>query len=178
MGWQWHQLDHMQIICTSLRTDNHMSTSSLNILQAGCSSWCPANSINALKAILLKFNRRVKTSVSVSMINTCLLSTTENNASSKLTPGLVQSGSQRQGNTAAELETLLSVQLTMMTTILYLSHNWQCSESVYSNYQVHHTVNTCYKLPHIYMLFRKLHMYVHWQKIYVIWYMTEHSKKR
>ena len=30
MGWQWHQLDHMQIICTSLQTDNHASTSSLN----------------------------------------------------------------------------------------------------------------------------------------------------
>ena len=29
-GWQWHQLDHMQIICTSLQTDNHASTSSLN----------------------------------------------------------------------------------------------------------------------------------------------------
>jgi len=26
MGWQWHQLDHMQIICTSLQTDNHFST--------------------------------------------------------------------------------------------------------------------------------------------------------
>jgi len=26
MGWQWHQLDHMQIICTSLQTDNHAST--------------------------------------------------------------------------------------------------------------------------------------------------------
>jgi len=21
MGWQWHQLDHMEIICTSLQTD-------------------------------------------------------------------------------------------------------------------------------------------------------------
>jgi len=30
MGWQWHQLDHIQIICTSLQTDNHASTSSLN----------------------------------------------------------------------------------------------------------------------------------------------------
>jgi len=29
MGWQWHQLDHMQIICTSLQTDNHASTLSL-----------------------------------------------------------------------------------------------------------------------------------------------------
>jgi len=27
MGWQWHQLKHMQIICTSLPTDNHASTS-------------------------------------------------------------------------------------------------------------------------------------------------------
>jgi len=31
MGWQWHQLDHMQIICTSLQTDNHTSTSSLRL---------------------------------------------------------------------------------------------------------------------------------------------------
>ena len=23
MGWHWHQLDHMQIICTSLQADNH-----------------------------------------------------------------------------------------------------------------------------------------------------------
>jgi len=28
--WQWQQLDHMQIICTLLQTDNHASTSSLN----------------------------------------------------------------------------------------------------------------------------------------------------
>jgi len=27
MGWQWHQLDYMQIICTSVQTDNHASTS-------------------------------------------------------------------------------------------------------------------------------------------------------
>jgi len=30
MGWQWHQLDHMQIIFASLQTDNHASTSSLS----------------------------------------------------------------------------------------------------------------------------------------------------
>jgi len=29
IGWHWHQLDHMQVICTSLQTDNHASTSSL-----------------------------------------------------------------------------------------------------------------------------------------------------
>ena len=30
MEWQWHQLDHMQIICTSLQTDNNASTSPLS----------------------------------------------------------------------------------------------------------------------------------------------------
>ena len=25
-GWQWHQLDRMQIVCTSLQADNHAST--------------------------------------------------------------------------------------------------------------------------------------------------------
>ena len=29
-GWQWRQLDHMQTICTSLQTDNHTNTSSVN----------------------------------------------------------------------------------------------------------------------------------------------------
>jgi len=27
LGWQWQQLDHMQTICTSLLTDNHINTS-------------------------------------------------------------------------------------------------------------------------------------------------------
>jgi len=30
LGRQWQQLDHMQTICTSLQTDNHTNTSSLN----------------------------------------------------------------------------------------------------------------------------------------------------
>jgi len=30
LGWQWHQLDHMQTICTSIHTDNHNNTSLLN----------------------------------------------------------------------------------------------------------------------------------------------------
>jgi len=30
MGWQWHQPDHIQIICTLLHTENHASTSSLS----------------------------------------------------------------------------------------------------------------------------------------------------
>jgi len=28
--WQWHQLDNMQTICTSLQTDKHTNTSLLN----------------------------------------------------------------------------------------------------------------------------------------------------
>ena len=39
VGWQCHQLDHMQTICTSLQTDHH-----------GCPSCRPANSVKALKA--------------------------------------------------------------------------------------------------------------------------------
>jgi len=26
MGWLWHQLDQMRIICTSFQTDNHAGT--------------------------------------------------------------------------------------------------------------------------------------------------------
>jgi len=50
MGWQWHQLNRMQIICTLLQTDNHTSTSPLKFLQARCSSCHPTNSVKALKA--------------------------------------------------------------------------------------------------------------------------------
>jgi len=47
MGWQWHQLDHMQIICTSFETDSRA-----RFLQARCPSCHPTNSIKALKAVL------------------------------------------------------------------------------------------------------------------------------
>jgi len=50
LGWQWHQLHHVQTVCTSVQTDNHTNNSSLNFLQAGCSSWRPTNSVIALKA--------------------------------------------------------------------------------------------------------------------------------
>jgi len=30
LGWQWHQLDQMQTICTLLQTDNPNNTASLN----------------------------------------------------------------------------------------------------------------------------------------------------
>jgi len=47
--WQWHQLGHMQV-CTSIQTDNHASTPSLGVLQAGCPSCRPTNSVKELKA--------------------------------------------------------------------------------------------------------------------------------
>jgi len=51
MGCQWHQLGHMQIICTMLQTDNHVITLPLGfyVLQAGYPSCRPTNSVKALK---------------------------------------------------------------------------------------------------------------------------------
>jgi len=40
--WQWHQLDHMQV-CTSIQTDDQVSTPPLSFLQATCPSCCPTN---------------------------------------------------------------------------------------------------------------------------------------
>jgi len=60
-GWQWHQQDHMQIISTSLQTDNHASISPLGFLQARCPSCRPANSVKAL--IHAKCNNSTNTSV-------------------------------------------------------------------------------------------------------------------
>jgi len=34
MGWQWHQLDHIQIICTLLQTDNYASTLSFSFYRS------------------------------------------------------------------------------------------------------------------------------------------------
>jgi len=51
MGWQLHQLDHMQIICSSLQTDNQsMPVPHHTVLQAGCPSGRPTDSVKALKA--------------------------------------------------------------------------------------------------------------------------------
>jgi len=51
-GWHWYQLDHMQIICTLLQTDNQAITLPLKFLQDGCPSCHPSNSIKALKAAI------------------------------------------------------------------------------------------------------------------------------
>jgi len=48
---QWHQLDHMQTICTSFQTDNHTNTSSLNFYRPDAlSDTQPAEATKALKA--------------------------------------------------------------------------------------------------------------------------------
>jgi len=47
--WQWHQLGHMQV-CTLLQSDNPTRTPPLSLLQAGCFSCRPTNSVKALKA--------------------------------------------------------------------------------------------------------------------------------
>jgi len=60
--WQWHQLGHMQV-CTSLKTDNHASTSPLSFLQAGCPSWRPTNSVKALKAELFIIESMTKQNI-------------------------------------------------------------------------------------------------------------------
>jgi len=49
--WQWHQLGHMQTICTSLQIDSHASNPPLSFLQARCPSCHPTNSVKALKAM-------------------------------------------------------------------------------------------------------------------------------
>jgi len=52
IGWQRHRLDHMQTICTSFQTDNHVSSSKFTFfLQTGCSSRRPANSVKSMKAV-------------------------------------------------------------------------------------------------------------------------------
>ena len=65
--WQWHQLGHMQV-CTSLQTDNHVSTPPLSFLQAGCPSCRPTNSVKALKATIQRPTTNVLTLVAVRVI--------------------------------------------------------------------------------------------------------------
>jgi len=48
MAWQWHQLDHMQNICTSLQTDNHASTSPVSFYRPDA---LPAAQPTAMKAL-------------------------------------------------------------------------------------------------------------------------------
>jgi len=47
--WQWHQLGHMQV-CTSLQTDNHVSTPPLSFFRGWMPFLPPTNNVKALKA--------------------------------------------------------------------------------------------------------------------------------
>ena len=48
-GMQWHQLDHMQTICTLLQTDNHTNILSLNFYRPDALTDAQPNSVKALK---------------------------------------------------------------------------------------------------------------------------------
>jgi len=52
MGWQWHQLNHMQSFARRSR-HNHASTSPLSFLQAGCPSCHPSNSVKVTEGKVL-----------------------------------------------------------------------------------------------------------------------------
>ena len=73
--WQWHQLGHMQV-CTSFQTDNHASTPPLSLLQAGCPSSRPTNSVKALKAVRLCYTvNKISKSTPIYSACICLLYT-------------------------------------------------------------------------------------------------------
>jgi len=58
MGWQWHQLDRMQIICISLQTDNHARTSPLKFMQAKCMFFVTPNQQHQSTAKAVSVSRR------------------------------------------------------------------------------------------------------------------------
>jgi len=53
MGWQWHQLEHMQIICTSLQTDNHASTPPLSFWATICKTVRPMPLVRCLSVLFV-----------------------------------------------------------------------------------------------------------------------------
>ena len=59
-------------VCTLLQTDNHASTPPLSVLQAGCPSCRPTNSVKALKAscLLQRISVRLQRSNSVLLQDT------------------------------------------------------------------------------------------------------------
>jgi len=68
--WQWHQLDHMQIIFTSLR---QITTPAPHpFLQAGCSSWRQSNSVKPLKATSIKEMIQYRDSYYRGLVESCM----------------------------------------------------------------------------------------------------------
>ena len=58
-GWQLHLLDHMQLICILLQTDNHASTSSLIFYKPDALPDAQATVSKALKAKSLNSNNKL-----------------------------------------------------------------------------------------------------------------------
>jgi len=57
LGWQWPQLDHMQIIFTTLQTDNHTRTSSLNFFTGRMLFLMPNQQYRGTEGKLLEVTR-------------------------------------------------------------------------------------------------------------------------
>jgi len=55
MGWQWHQLDHIQITCISLQTDNRANTSPLSVFTGHILSMMPNQQCQSAKDIKAHF---------------------------------------------------------------------------------------------------------------------------
>jgi len=54
---QWHPLDHMQTICTSLQTDNHTNTSSLKFFTSRMLFLTPSQQCQSTEGnIVLQFS--------------------------------------------------------------------------------------------------------------------------
>jgi len=59
IGWQWHQLDHMQIICTSLQTDKHASTTPLEFFTGRMLFMMPIQQCQGTEGIAITNNGAV-----------------------------------------------------------------------------------------------------------------------
>jgi len=97
MGWQWHQLDHVQIICTSLHADKHASTQFFT----GRMPFLPPN------------QQRQSTEGNVSAIITITIITSTGTVSSIIIPH----------NTFLCIEEMLSVPSTLLTATDIIKEN-------------------------------------------------------
>jgi len=60
MGWRWHQLDHMQIICVLLQTDNHASIPQLFFFTGRMPLLQPKQQHQSTEGINYKYNNAVQ----------------------------------------------------------------------------------------------------------------------
>ena len=52
---QWHQLDHIQIVCTALQTDNHTNMSSVNFYRPDAIPGPPNQQCQGTEGIVIKW---------------------------------------------------------------------------------------------------------------------------